>query len=162
AGPLFGLLTAATMLTYAAGSVVSPRVGRTLGKRRAYGATFVVIAGALAALAVAPNAVTFCLAHLAYFAMLGVCDPLHFEVLHDAVDGSTRATVVSAESLASQAGGLGGNFGLVPLAGAAGIGVAWGVAAGVALVAAVLAAATSPLRRGATPPPRPAAPSGAA
>jgi MFS family permease len=159
--PLFGLLTAATMLAFSAGSALSSRVARAAGKRRAYAGALVVLAIALLGLIGAPTVVAFCLAHLAYFTMLGIVDPLHYEVLHDAIDSSTRATVASAEGLASQAGGLGGNFGLVPLAGAAGFGAAWGIAAGIAVGAALLAAATAPAAA-ARPRPRPAAPSGAA
>ena len=61
----------------------------------------------------------------------------------------------------SQIGGIGGNLILAPLAGVAGIGLAWGTTAALALVAAGLAAATVAVG-GVRPRPRPAAPSGAA
>ena len=140
--PLFGGLTAVSMLAFSAGSALSPRVARRTGKRHAYAGAFVLLAVALALLAAAQSAVLFCLVFLVYFASIGVADPLHYEVLHDAVDGSTRATVASAEGLASQTGGIGGNVVLTPLAGAAGIAVAWSITAVVALAAAALAAAT--------------------
>ena len=160
AAPLFGLLAAASLAAFSVGASLSVRVARRTGKGRTYAGAFVVLAALLPLLGVVHAAALFCAVFFAYFAAIGVADPLHYEVLHDAVSSSTRATVVSAEGLASQAGGLGGNLGLVPLAGVAGFGVAWGVAGAIALGAAALAALAS--SAAATPRPRPAAPSGAA
>jgi hypothetical protein len=60
-----------------------------------------------------------------------------------------------------QLGGVGGNLMLVPLAAAAGIGLVWGLTAGIAFVAAGLAAAVVASAARVRPRPRPAAPSGA-
>ena len=156
ASPLFGLLAAASLAAFAVGSAVSPRVARRTSKRTAYAGSYVALAGALVLLGAVASTAPFCAAFLAYFAAIGVAEPLHYEALHDATGASTRATVVSIDGLVGQAGGLGGNVALVPLAAAAGFGVAWGAAAAIALVAAGLAAAV------ARPRPRPAAPSGGA
>jgi MFS family permease len=160
--PLFGLLAAASMAAFSAGSALSARIARRAGRRRTFAGAYVVLGAMLVLLGTVSAAVPFCAAFLVYFSAIGVADPLHYETLHDAVAGSTRATVVSADGLTSQIGGLGGNLLLVPLAGAAGIGVAWGAAALIAVGAAALAGATRAAPAPATPPPRPAAPSGAA
>ena len=143
AGPLFGLLAAASLAAFSVGSSLSPRIARRVGKRGAYAASYVALAAMLALLGIVSAAALFCAVFLLYFASIGVAEPLHYEVLHDATGASTRATVVSVDGLMGQAGGLGGNLGLVPLAGVAGVGVAWGVAAAIALGAAVLASAAA-------------------
>ena len=76
--------------------------------------------------------------YLGVYTLLGLGDPVHFELLHEATTDSVRATVLSAESLAGQAGGAVGNIGLAAVAGAAGIPVAWGVGAAVVGVAALV------------------------
>ncbi len=162
AAPVFGILAAASMLAFSAGSLASARVVRWVGNRRAFVAAFVVIAAMLALLALAPTTLAFCAVYLVFFAGLGVSDPVHYAILHDSAESTTRATVASADGLASQLGGIGANLLLAPLAAVAGIGVAWSVAAAAALGAALVA---SVLVRGllpSTPRPRPAAPSGAA
>jgi MFS family permease len=155
AGPLFGLLAAASMAAFAAGSALSTRVARRTGKRAAFAGAYVALAVTLALLGLVGVAALFCAVFLLYLASVGVADPLHYEILHDATGPETRATVVSLEGLTVQSGGLVGNFGLVPLAGVAGIGVAWGAAGAIALGASLVAAAVATPRR------RPAAPSAA-
>jgi MFS family permease len=162
AAPLFGLLAAASLAAFSVGSALSPRLARRTGKRRAYAGAYVVLGATLALLGIAPVAALFCAVFLAYFAAIGVAEPLHYEILHDATGASTRATVMSVDGLVSQAGGLGGNLLLVPLAAATSFGVAWGLAAAITIVAAACAAATRTAAEPATPRPRPAAPSGAA
>jgi MFS family permease len=162
AAPLFGILAAASMLAFSAGSASSARIARGIGTRRAFVAAFGLLAAMLASLAVAPSVATFCAVYLLYFAALGISDPLHYTILHGGVESSTRATVASVDGLAGQLGGLGGNLALAPLAGAAGIGLAWTVTAFAALAAAAVASAVVKIALPATPRPRPAAPSGAA
>ena len=156
AGPLFGLLAAVSLAAFSLGSALSTRVVRRTGKRAAFAGSYVALAVMLALLGAVSAVALFCAVFLAYFASIGVGDPLHYELLHDATESATRATVVSLDGLMGQLGGLGGNLGLVPLAAAAGFGAAWSVAAGVALGIAAFAAAA------ARPRPRPAAPSAAA
>ena len=78
----------------------------------------------------------FAAAFLAVYGIFGLGDPLHFELLHEATADDVRATVVSAEALAEQAGGGVGNLGLGIVAGAGGIPLAWTISA--ALIAATL------------------------
>ena len=56
------------------------------------------------------SAAGFVLVYLfAYFGM-GVAEPMHFELLNDAVGATARATLISAEALATQAGALVANL----------------------------------------------------
>lgn len=162
AAPVFGVLAAVSLIAFSSGAALSARIARWTGRRRAFVGAFVVLAATLALLAVAPTAAPFCAAYLACFAALGVADPLYYAMLHDGADSATRATVGSADGLASQLGGLGGNLGLAPLAATAGIGAAWTVAALAALAAATVASVVVRSAVAVTPRPRPAAPSGAA
>jgi MFS family permease len=159
---LFGALAAGSMAVAAAGAAASPWFGARAGNRRVYASAFVVAAAMLSLLAVAQTTLLFCAVYLLCFWGMALSDPMHASTLHNAIDGETRATVASAEGLATQIGALTANFVLAPLAGAAGLGVTWGIAAGFALVGAVLAAATRPERAPVRPRPRPAAPSGVA
>ena len=52
---------------------------------------------------------------LAYVSM-GLTDPMHFELLNDAVGATARATLISAEALATQGGALVANLGVGALA----------------------------------------------
>ena len=160
--PLFGALAAVSLLAYALGSAVSPRIVSATGRRRAFPGAFVALAAGLGLLAFVGTVALFCAAYLFYFAALGVVDPLHQEAFQDAIEGPNRATVTSAEGLAMQLGGVGGNLMLVPLAAATGIGLVWSLTAGIALLAAGLAAAVAAGAARVRPRPRPAAPSGAA
>ena len=156
--PLFGALVAASMLAVAAGAWLSPRMTGDRGPRTTYPAAMVLLAVTLAVLGGAQEIVLFCVVYVLYYAALGFADPLHFELLHDAIVGPARATVVSAEALTSQIGAVGGNLVLVPLAAATSISVALTTCAVAALGGALLARSVRPL----TPRRRPAAPSGAA
>lgn len=162
AAPLFGGLVASSMLAVALGSTVCGRIAGRLDKRRLFAGSCVLLGATLGGLALAGTVVLFCGVYLLFYAALGFSDPLHNEILHDAIEGPVRATVVSAEQLTMQAGGAGGNLALGPLAAAAGFGVAWAVPAVLCVGAAMLAASTRAAPQlAATPPPRPAAPSGA-
>ncbi|HEX8121970.1 MAG TPA: MFS transporter [Solirubrobacteraceae bacterium] len=159
---LFGALAATSMAAAAAGSASSPWIGARAGNRRVYAGALVAAAATVALLAAAQATVLFCAVYLLYFWALGLADPMHFAVLHESIEGDTRATVASAEGLATQVGGIGGNLMLAPLAATAGLGLAWGIAAAAAVGGALLASATRPARAPARPRPRPAAPSGVA
>ena len=162
AAPLFGALSAASMLAAAAGAAVSPRLARGRGPRRAYVGAMLAVGAMIALLAAVHAVVLFCAVYLVFYWALGVTDPLHVAMLHEAIEGPARATVVSAESLTSQLGGVGGNLGLGPLAGAQGIPAAWLVASAAAFAGALLARSIRPEAAAVRPRPRPAAPSGAA
>jgi hypothetical protein len=136
---LFGALVAGSMAMTAVGAASSPRVIRRLGARRGYAAFMVVSGLSIVGLALAGTPVALALAYLVFFAVLGVGDPVHFELLHEATGASARATVLSTESLATQGGAGVGNLGLAAIAGASGIPTAWGLAGAALAVAALLA-----------------------
>jgi hypothetical protein len=64
---------------------------------------------------------------LAYLS-LGLTDPLHFELLNDAVGATARATLISAEALATQGGALVANLAVGALAAAHGTAFVWAIA----------------------------------
>jgi hypothetical protein len=144
-GLVLGLLTAASMLAVAVGAwastAVNRRLGLWLGYLLALGLAAVCIAVLGAPGAIVPFVVVYLLAYLG----LGVAEPIHFELLNEAVGPTARATLISGESLFTQGGSLTANLGVGALAAAYGFGAAWAVA-GALLAVAVLAVAV-PLRR---------------
>ena len=76
----------------------------------------------------------------------GAAEPLHSELLNEAVGSEARATMISADALAVQSGALTANLGGGLLASATGPGTAWAVAAG---VLALTIAYVAPKLRGA-------------
>jgi hypothetical protein len=76
----------------------------------------------------------------------GAAEPLHSELLNEAVGSEARATMISADALAVQCGALTANLGGGLLASATGPGTAWAVTGG---VLAVTVAAVAPKLRGA-------------
>ena len=146
-GLAFGAMAAASMVAVAAGASASPRLGRLIGLRRGYllalgvSAIFVTVLGAPGS--AGPFAVVYLLAYL----VSGVVEPMHFELLNDAVGPTARATLLSAESLATQGGALTANLGVGVLAATQGLGAAW-VVAGLFLLVTT-AAVAAPLMRAA-------------
>ena len=84
--------------------------------------------------------------YLATYLSYGLVEPMHVELLNEAVGSDARATLISAESLAAQGGALVANLTVGALAAAEGTATAW-AAAGVLLAVTGLAVA-GPLRRG--------------
>lgn len=74
-------------------------------------------------------------AFLATYVIHGAANPMHMTLLHRQVDGSRRTTVVSMNSMLSQAAGAIGLVVLTALAGATSTGVAM-VVGGLVLAAA--------------------------
>lgn len=143
---VFGVLSAVALGATAAGAALAPSLARRLGSGpRAYAAGLAGGAAALVALALAGVPAAFALAYVAVYGPVGVMDPLHAELLHDAAEARARATMVSVDSLALQAGGVAGALTLPALAGAVSIAAAWGVAAAVALAAALLVLRVRPV-----------------
>jgi Major Facilitator Superfamily len=144
-GVVFGALAAGSMLAVALGAGVSERVNRRLGLRLGYlialgfGAVCVTLLGA----PVTP--VAFALVYLLAYFGLGVADPMHFELLNDAVGSTARATLISAEALAAQGGALVANLGVGALAASHGPGLAWALAG--SLLALTTLAVAVPLYR---------------
>ena len=147
-GAVFGGLGAASMLAVAVGAGFSVRLNRRVGLRVGYllalalGAVSVVLLGAPA------SAATFALVYLLAYLAMGIADPMHFELLNDAVGPTARATLISAESLAAQAGALVANLGVGALAATHGPATTWAIA-GTLLGLTTLAVALPLLRAGA-------------
>jgi len=144
-GLVFGALAAASMFAVAVGAGASTRVNRRLGLRLGY-----LLALGFAALCVAflgaPGSVAlFTMLYLLAYLGLGVAEPMHFELLNEAVGPRARATLISAESLGTQAGALVANVGVGLLAASHGPGTAWALAG--VLLALTTIAVTQPLRR---------------
>jgi MFS transporter, DHA1 family, tetracycline resistance protein len=144
-GLLLGLLTAASMLAVAAGAWSSTAVNRRFGLWLGYLLALGFGALCIALLGLPDAALPFAVVYLLAYLALGVAEPMHFELLNEAVGSEARATLISAESLATQSGSLTANLGVGALATAHGAGTAW-LIAGAFLAVAVLAVAR-PLRR---------------
>lgn len=144
-GLAFGALSAGSMLAVAVGASASARVGRRIGLRRGYLLALGAAAVCVAVLGAPGSAALFAVIYLLAYLTSGVVEPMHFELLNDAVGPTARATLLSAESLATQGGALTANLGVGVLAATQGLGAAW-VVAGVLLLVTTLAVA-APLVR---------------
>jgi len=144
-GFVFGALGAASMAVVALGASLSPRAQRGLGLRNAYLAALAATAAAVALLGVPQSALAFAAVYLLAYFGLGACEPMHFQLLNDAVGSTARATLISAEGLATQSGALLANLGVGALAATQGAGAAWAVAG--CLLGLTAAAIAIPLRR---------------
>jgi MFS family permease len=135
-GP-YGLLVAAAFGASALGAAFAPTMAsRFGGTGRAAGLAF-ALAAPVALLVAVPFLAAAGLGYAGVYLLLGVAGPLTSELLHGRVTGSERATMVSVESLALQAGGVASNLVLGAVAASAGTGVAITVMA-IALVASSL------------------------
>jgi MFS family permease len=144
-GVAFGALAAGSMLAVALGAALSPRLKRRAGLRWAYllalaaGAVCVTVLGA-------PGSVAgFALLYLLAYLSMGLADPLHFELLNDAVGARARATMISGEALATQAGALVANLGVGALASSQGAPFVWAI--GGSLLTVTTLAVALPLYR---------------
>ena len=88
---------------------------------------------------------TFIALYLITYLSYGLVDPMHAELLNEAVGSDARATLISGESLAAQGGALVANLTVGALAAWEGTGTAW-LVAGV-LLGVVGALVAGPLRR---------------
>jgi MFS family permease len=145
-GLAFGALTAASMLAVALGAASSPRLSRRLGLTHAYVLAIVVAALFVALLGAPGSALAFASLYLLAYLGFGAAEPMHYELLNDAVGPTARATLISAESLAAQSGALVANLSIGALAAAHGATLAWAVAGG--LLALTACGAGIALRRG--------------
>jgi MFS family permease len=154
-GVAFGALAAGSMFAAAAGAGLSPRLRRSVGLRPGYllalglGAVCVAVLGAPATVAV------FVPLYLLAYLSMGMADPMHFELLNDAVGPTARATLISAEALATQAGALVANLAVGALASSHGAPLVW-LAAGALLGVTVLGVARPLYRAARTAPAWPA------
>ncbi|HMJ95524.1 MAG TPA: MFS transporter [Thermoleophilaceae bacterium] len=145
-GFAFGALAAGAMLAVALGAASSPRLRGRLGLRRGYLAALGVVAVSTAALGEPGAPLGFVAVYLATYLSYGFVEPMHVELLNEAVGSDARATLISGESLAVQGGALVANLSVGALAAAEGTGTAWAVAGAFLAVTGVLVA--RPLRRG--------------
>jgi MFS family permease len=144
-GFAFGTLAAASMLAVAAGAATSPRFRRRLGLRTGYLAGLGLVAVCTALLGAPDVAPAFVALYLLTYLSYGLIEPMHAELLNDAVGSEARATVISGESLAAQGGALLANLTVGALAAAEGTAAAWALAGGVLVLTGLLVAA--PLSR---------------
>ena len=142
----FGALAAGSMLAVAIGAWSSPRLRGGLGLRLGYLSALGLVAVFTALLGVPSSSVAFVALYLATYLSYGLVEPMHVELLNEAVGSEARATLISGESLAAQGGSLVANLSVGALAAAEGTGTAWAVAGALLAVTGVLVA--RPLRRG--------------
>jgi MFS family permease len=131
-GVAFGALAAGSMLVVAIGAAaVGPRMRRRVSVSTVYLGSLLVTAVCIAALGLPDGAALFALVYLLVYLGAGAAEPLHSELLNEAVGSEARATMISADALAVQGGALTANLGGGLVASATGPGTAWAVAAGV-------------------------------
>jgi MFS family permease len=139
-GVVFGALAAASMLAVSLGAGLSQRVNRRLGLRLGYLLALALGALCIALLGAPQTAAGFAVVYLLAYLGLGLAEPMHFELLNDAVGAAARATLISAEALATQGGALVANLSVGALASSRGPALAW-VLAGTLLTVTTLAVA---------------------
>jgi MFS transporter len=144
-GLAFGGLAAGAMVAVAIGAAFSPRLRRSLGLRLAYLSALGLVAVSTAVLGEPNAAGAFVAVYLLTYLSYGLIEPMHVELLNDAVGSEARATLISGESLAAQGGALIANLTVGALAAAEGTATAWAVAG--ALLALTGALVAAPLRR---------------
>ena len=74
------------------------------------------------------------LLYTSVYVFVGIAGPLHNQMLHHQVSSEQRSTILSLDSLALQLGALVGTLTLPALAEAAGIPLAWTVAAAALII----------------------------
>jgi MFS family permease len=146
-GVAFGALAAGSMFAAAAGAAASPRLRRSAGLRSAYLLALVLGAVSVAVLGAPGSVAMFIPIYLIAYLSLGLADPLHFELLNDAVGATARATLISAEALATQGGALVANLAVGALASSKGTAFVWALAG--TLLAVTTVAVALPLYRAA-------------
>jgi MFS family permease len=144
-GVVFGALAAASMLAVSLGAGLSQRVNRRLGLRLGYLLALAFGAVCIAFLGAPQSAAGFALVYLLAYLGLGVAEPMHYELLNDAVGPTARATLISAEALATQGGALVANLSVGALASTHGPALAWALAG--ALLTVTTFAVATPLFR---------------
>jgi MFS family permease len=127
-GVVFGGLAAAAMLAVALGAGLSERLNRRLGVRLGYLLGLAFGAVCIALLGAPGSPASFAFVYLLAYLGMGLAEPMHYELLNDAVGPTARATLISAEALAAQGGALVANLGVGALASARGAASAWALA----------------------------------
>jgi hypothetical protein len=134
----FGYVIVAMSLAAALGAWLANRLPGARHATLIAGSAAALSAAVLGALAVAG---TFAAAVIAFAGFYMVCATrivAENEALHEHVPATSRATMVSAQSLSQQTGGVIASVGLTRIAATAGIPTAWGLGATLLLPAAAL------------------------
>jgi MFS family permease len=131
------VITAAWLLS-ALGSALAPRLARRFGSARTGCALRVAHGVTVVAMGLAAGPTGLVVAYLATYWVHGATSTVHYSLVHRAVDGAHRATVISANSLTSQVGGAVGGIAIGALADATSIPTGMFVAAGLLAAAAPL------------------------
>ncbi len=142
----FGAVAAGSMLAVAVGAATSPRLRGNLGLRGGYLASLGLVAVSTALLGEPDAPLAFVALYLVTYLSYGFVEPMHVELLNDAVGSDARATLISGESLAAQGGALVANLTVGALAAAEGTTTAWALAGALLALTGLLVA--RPLRRG--------------
>jgi MFS transporter len=145
-GFTFGALAAGSMLAVAVGAASSPALRHSLGLRFGYLASLGLVAVSTGLLGEPDAAAAFVCLYLVTYLGYGLVDPMHVELLNEAVGSEARATLISGESLAAQGGALVANLSVGALAATEGTATAWAVAGALLAITGVLVA--RPLRHG--------------
>ena len=142
----FGALAAGSMVAVAVGAALSPWLRGSLGLRGGYLVALGFVAVSTALLGAPSVPLGFVALYLATYLSYGFVEPMHVELLNEAVGSEARATLISGESLAAQGGALVANLSVGALAAAEGTATAWALAGVLLAVTGLLVA--GPLRRG--------------
>lgn len=136
---LFGIVSFLGFAAAGAGSGLSPAwVRLARGKSAIAGMLGVLAAGLfLSGLALSGAIPIAGAAYVAIYVFVGILGPLHNDLLHRQVSSEERSTMLSANSLGSQVGGVIGTVGIASIAAAASITVGWVIAAGIASAASL-------------------------
>lgn len=144
-GTVYGVVAALGFAAGAAGHTLAPWLARVAGgSPRGAMAGCLVTAAALAALAGSvvldgtAGLVTAAVIYTVMYAGVAAHALLRAEIMHGRVGAEQRATLMSIDSLALQAGAFAGSVGLGALADRAGAGAAWWAGSGVLLLASLL------------------------
>jgi MFS family permease len=138
AASLLGPAVTAAWVLSALGAAVAPWLVRRFGPGWAGFGLRLAHGGTVVGMGLATGPAGLIVAYLGTYWVHGATAPVHYGMVHRAVESSHRATVVSANSLTSQIGGAASGILLGALADATSISTAMLVAAGVLAAAAPL------------------------
>jgi MFS family permease len=134
----FGYVIVAMSLAAALGAWLANRLPGARHATLIAGSAAALSAAVLGALAVAGTFAAAVIAFAGFYMVSATRIVAENELLHEHVPATSRATMVSAQSLSQQTGGVIASIGLTRIAATAGIPTAWGVGAALLLPAAAL------------------------
>lgn len=116
AAGLVGPLIAAAWVLSAIGAACAPLLSRLVGAAWTGCSLRIVHGATVVGMGLAAGTVGLVAGYLACYWAHGASNPVHYGLVHDAADRQHRATIISANSLASQLGGAAGGIALGALA----------------------------------------------